>query len=309
MKPPEWVHAEQDFGHYLSATGKAPRTVQTYLSNLEMFWRFCCRYEISPLEADQRMVRTWITERLEQVSSNRVHNDLAALKHFYKWTACDHLRDDNPTTGARVKRAKLLPTKPLTGPEIAELVKAARDERERLVVLVLANTGLRISEMASLCAEQIDWQCGEIRIVGKGEKERRLAPPREIIDRLHAYCGMFPAGPIWLNKYTSQQLTANSLRRLIYEIAARAGIPDVHPHRLRSSFATQYIEQFADVQALQGVMGHESIETTSRYSEWTREKRGLRQMRSLDFGVRLTGSVLSARGETRMAGDRVDSGT
>lgn len=286
MKPPEWLCVDRDFGRYLSSTGRSPQTCRTYLTNLEMFRRFCARYEVTPIEADRRMLRAYLSERLDTVSSNRAHNDLVAIRHFYAFAIEDGMREDDPSIGAKVKRAATLPTKPLDVTEIDRLIAGCEDERERMIILVLAATGMRISELASLTADCIDWANGEIRIKGKGDKERRLAPRRDVLDRLHAFCGMFPEGPVWRNKYTSGQLTANSLRKVIYAIAARAGIDDVHPHRLRASFGTQYVEQFSDIQALQGVMGHSSIQTTARYTEWTKEKRGLRQMRELDFGIR-----------------------
>jgi site-specific recombinase XerD len=104
-----------------------------------------------------------------------------------------------------------------------------------------------------------------------------VIPPKDIIGRLHAFAGMFPSGPLWVSHW-GRALSGQQLRKIIYGIAAEAKLEGVHPHRFRAFYATQYIEQFKDIQALQGVLGHTSIETTSRYSQWTREARGAAQM-------------------------------
>ena len=123
--------------------------------------------------------------------------------------------------------------------------------------------------------------------MGKGAKERLIRPDPGVLSRLRAYLGMFPTGPIWLSQHRGQPLSAHQIRKILYEVADRAKVVGVHPHRFRSTFATAYIDQHGDIQALQGVLGHESIETTARYSEYTRLKRGLEQTSTLDLMRRL----------------------
>ena len=279
-----WGQTSRAFREYLITTGRSEGTAKTYCSNLSLFWTWCTHHECLPADVDREAVRSWLSERMNSVSSARAHNDLAALRLFYAWMKDIRHRDDDPTDNVRVKRRKSLPTEPLHADEMESLLAASRDERDRLIILMLAHTGMRISELASLRAEDIDWQRGTIRIFGKGDKERRLAPDPEVLNRLHAFCGMFPSGSIWKAKRSHQALSAHQIRKVLYDLAERAKLEDVHPHRFRALFATQYVEQFADIQALQGVLGHESIETTARYSEYTRERRGLEQMRSLKFG-------------------------
>jgi len=278
-----WATCSRDFGNYLRTTGRAEQTARTYISNLLGFYKWCVARETDARCVERMVVRRWLAEREQQVSAQRVHNDLAALRLFYAYAIEERWRDDNPTEGLRIKRRKMLPTEPLADSDLDALLAACIDERDRLMILVLAYTGMRISEMASLTAENIDWRSGIIRIVGKGDKERRLAPNPDVLRRLHAYLGMFPSGPVWISKKREAPLSAHQIRKIIYSIAARARVDGVHPHRFRSFFGTNYIRQFGDIQALQGVMGHESIETTARYTEWTKEQRGLDQMRQ--FGA------------------------
>ena len=280
----DWPSTARDFGRYLRTAGKAEGTCRTYVYNVAFFAQWCARHECSPQDADREYVRAWLSERLQTVTSARAHNDLAALKQFYRWLIEDRYREDDPTRNLRVKRRKSLPTEPLDGSELTALVEACTGERDRLMLLVLAYSGIRISELASLTAERIDWRNGEIVVLGKGDKERRIAPNAEIMNRLHAFCGMFPAGPIFLSQQMQRPLSAQQIRKIIYEVAERAKINGVHPHRFRSFFATAFVEQYGDIQALQGVLGHESIETSARYSEYTRERRAREMMRGLKLG-------------------------
>lgn len=275
-----WDSTSGPYTRYLISCGKSPNTARTYSSGVKMFWQWCSRYEMTPFDSSKSDLRDWVAYRHENVSPTRLHNDLAGIRLFYAWLKESGYREDDPTAGVRVKRGKRLPTKPLSREELDALMNAASSERDRLLILVLAHTGVRISELASINAEDIDWAQGLIIITGKGNKQRKLAPQMDVINRLHAFVGMFPSGPLWISRW-ERPLAAHQIRKLLYNVAKKAGVESVHPHRFRAFFATIYIEQFADIQALQGVMGHESIETTARYSEWTREQRGLDQMRRL----------------------------
>lgn len=278
-----WKATERYFREFLLSTGKSEATTKTYVSNLRLFWQQCGQYEITPYQADRRVCRGYIADRVQTVSASRAFNDLAAIRLFYKYLLEIRDRDDDPTEGIKVKRSKNLPTKPLLQNEIECLLAHCNCERDRLIILMLGATGARISELAGIHAEDIDWLTGLVIIRGKGDKQRLVAPRTDVLNRLRAYLGMFPSGPIWLSKVQCRPLSAHQIRKILYEIASEAKIEDVHPHRLRASFATAFIDQFGDIQALQGVMGHESIETTAKYSEYTRQKRGLDQMRRLNL--------------------------
>lgn len=281
MTAPEWNLGE-GFARYLLAIGKSPQTQRTYVSAAGLFCRWCQGRGLCPSDATRTDLHFWLQERRQSVSASRSHVDLAALKCFYRWHL-DLEEDEEPpiTRGAKVKRGRRLPTKPLSLEELRLLVQACDNERNRLIVILLAYTGLRISEFASLTSENIDWPSGTLEIVGKGDKERPLKPPAEVMGRLRSFLGFFHEGPLWLSLKANRPLSAHQIRKIIYDIARDAGIEDVHPHRFRAFFATYWMDHFGDIQALQSMMGHESVETTSRYSEFTKYRRGLEQMSQL----------------------------
>jgi site-specific recombinase XerD len=287
METPTWSAACQGFRDYLLTNGKSENTARTYLGSLSVFWESCLRYEGTPIDIERSALRAWLSQRLEAgISAARVHNDLVALRHFYAWLIDDRWREDDPTARLQIKRGESLPTKPFEEEELQRLVANCRLERDRLMLLMLACTGQRIAELAAMTAEDIDWSRGIVIVKGKGDKERQGAPIQALLGRLRAYLGMFPEGPLWLSN-RGRPLSAHQIRKIIYEIAARAGVDDVHPHRFRATFSVAHIEQFGDINALQSILGHANIQTTARYLEWTKEKRALDQMRRLNLASRL----------------------
>jgi site-specific recombinase XerD len=283
MEQPSWETCTRDFRNYLRSTGRSDETARTYLSNVSLFWRWCAQRETDPRTVNKQVVRTYIAERLDKVSSQRAHNDIAGLRIFFAMCREDGIRDDNPTDGVSVPRSKTLPTEPITWEEHDRLLAACTNERDRLLVLFFDYSGMRVSEMAYMQAEHIDWRRGSIKVHGKGDKERLITPNPDILRRLHAFLGMFPSGPIWLSRF-DRQLSAHQIRKILYTIAARARVENFHPHRARAFYATQSIKQFGDIQALQRMMGHASIETTARYTYFTRDERGQDQMRKFGAG-------------------------
>lgn len=277
----EWVEAKEKLRRFLITDEKTTETARTYVNNAGRFWRWCLIHELAPACADKAIVQEWLTERRAAVSSGRVHNDLAAVRKLYEWLLDIHAVEENPTIGLRIKRPKVLATPPLSPTEVGAMLASCRYERDSLIVLLLAYSGVRIAEFANMQEEHIDWDRGEIRIFGKGEKERLVAPSAEVMARLHSFLGLFHSGPIWRSIKRKRELKSHQVRKIIYRIAEEAGLTKVHPHRFRATFATEFMEQFGDLQALQDAMGHESIETTARYSESTRRRRSMEKMRRL----------------------------
>lgn len=280
----DWSTLAVPFRRFLITDEKTPETARTYVNNAGRYWRWCISHEACPETADKPIVQTWLAERRASVSSGRVHNDLAAVRKLYEWLMDTGASTVNPTAGLRIKRPKVLPTAPLEGIDVDQLLGACRHERDSLIVLLLVYSGVRITEFANMLPEHIDWRRGEIRIFGKGEKERLVAPAEDVMDRLRLFLGLFYEGPLWLSLRRKLPMSGHQIRKVIYRIADEAGLANVHPHRFRSTFATEFMEQFGDIQALQAAMGHESIETTARYAEYTKHRRGLEKMRRLQIG-------------------------
>ena len=149
---------------------------------------------------------------------------------------------------------------PLEEYEIEALKKACNSFEEALIVNVLLETGMRVSEFASLKADQISWQRDCITTIGKGGK-RRVIP-------------MSKATRFYLaehfKQHTKIKYGCRWLQKIVQKVAEKANIiKKVSPHVLRHTFAVCYLHRGGNVRALQGILGHSHIQTTDMYLNYS----------------------------------------
>jgi len=174
----------------------------------------------------------------------------------------------------------------LTGDEIQLLVKEAKKrrkgERDSLLILLLYQTGLRISEALSLTPSKIETFEGRsvLRVVGKGKKERVVALPERLADKLRSYA--------YQNNIKLDQrfFSINRQRawQILKEICGRAGIVKrVYPHLLRHSDAIERLRQTGNPKALQHHLGHASSLMVMRYLSTLTQEDSLRIQQQVEF--------------------------
>jgi len=146
--------------------------------------------------------------------------------------------------------------------------------RDSAILEVLYSAGLRVAEICSLNNGDIDFQASELRVVGKGDKERVALLGRPALRAVEAYLHKsrpeMVARPsetaLFLNRYGGR-LSARSIERLVKRYALKAGLdPNFHTHTLRHSFATHLLDGGADLRVVQDLMGHSSPATTQIYT-------------------------------------------
>ena len=149
--------------------------------------------------------------------------------------------------------------------------------RDRAILELLYDCGLRVSELTGLDTDRLDLPKLQVRVIGKGNKERRVPMTEEARERLHRYI----AGPRseWTSRrptpavFVSQRgkrLARESVYRLVRGWAQAAGLREhVTPHTFRHSFATHLLEGGADLRVVQTLLGHASISTTQLYTHLT----------------------------------------
>lgn len=276
-----------EYGRFLAT--KPVNTARTYFNAYSRFVAWCYEREIDPESCTRECVERWVGERLLYVSRSRAYNDVAALRYFFSWLLSRGARADNPAAGIVVKRDRSVPTRPLTTPDLQTLLDACSAvpqfsphagaiARDRVMLLVMGSTGCRVGELEAMRVEDFDARTGELRLRGKGSKQRLAVLPDGIALELAGLLFGRRAGPMWLSRW-GNPMSVEQLRKRVYAIAKRAGLASVHPHRFRAGFATSFIEETGDLQALQVILGHESVSTTARYTEYTKQRRALDLMR------------------------------
>lgn len=154
--------------------------------------------------------------------------------------------------------------------------------RDRAILELLFSTGLRVSELTNLDTDQVNTERGEFMVRGKGNKPRVVFLSGEASDFLGRYIRKRgPMKPLLTRSNKPKddpdgsdlRLTPRSIQRIIKKYAVRAGIvKDITPHTLRHSFATDLLQNGADIRSVQQMLGHASITTTQIYTHVTDQK-------------------------------------
>jgi len=261
----------------LARAGRSPRTVAGYAKDLVDFAAWMAgRYgeafdPKATLPEDLRDYRQHMLA-VRRAAPATVNRRVSALRAFFAFL---HARGEIPSNPAArlsgVRMSRPAP-KALSEPELRRLLREARrspNPLHRAVVLLLAHTGLRASELCALRLDDVilSERRGKIIVRGKGEKIREVPLNAEAREALRLWLSARPAVPddaIFVGR--RGKLTPSGVWRIIRECARRAGV-EAHPHTLRHTFATRLLrEAGADLVTVAEILGHESLNTTARYT-------------------------------------------
>ncbi len=218
-----------------------------------------------------------------KVSTQNYH--VIALRNFLKYMT----RRDIETLSAEKIEVGKNPTRQidfLTADEVERLLNAAKGEdlaglRDRALLELLFSTGLRVSELVNLDREILNLKRQEFSVRGKGDKIRIVFVSNTAKNSLEKYLNkrmdidqaVFVRMTKGLNVDADEEslrLTTRSVQRIVKKYALKAGIvKDVHPHTLRHSFATDLLQNGADIRSVQELLGHSDITTTQIYTHVT----------------------------------------
>lgn len=210
---------------------------------------------------------------------------ISSLRTFYKYLYRERKVEINPAMSlTNPKRAKSLP-KFLTPDEVEQILNNIKIEtpagyRNRTILELLWATGMRVSELAGLNFGDLNLVENEIRVFGKGSKERIVLITDRAKSFLERYIesarALVPKGydigepnensPVFINN-TGYRLQTKTIRNVINDVVEKISLPKhVTPHVFRHSFATRLIENGADLRVVQELLGHASISNTQIYT-------------------------------------------
>ena len=277
------------FGEYLAFERRcSAHTVLAYrrdLAGLQAFLGDQLGREPQLLDVTRLTLRSWLGS-LAKLAPASIARKLSSVRALYVFLGRAGEVRENPA--ALIQSPKLSRGLPLVlRPEAAaEVIETAADGaagqdpeqlRDRVMLELLYGSGLRVSELASLDLEAVSTRACEVRVLGKGRKERIVPMSGKALDAVERYLPRRAE----LRHPRTQQLDAKALLvtrrgkrlgvRRIQALVQRygalgAGRPDLHPHALRHSCATHLLEGGADLRVIQELLGHSSLSTTQRYT-------------------------------------------
>lgn len=286
----------EDFLSYLSAEkGLAENTLKAYGQDLSQFLTYCQVKKIIPLQVSLKQLRSYLASlRRDELSGRSIARKISALRQFYRFLLREGRIDKNPSELLMVMaRGRVLP-KHLSVEEIFALIAAAggenqREIRDRAMLEFWYATGCRISEVAGLTAEAIDWEASVVKVIGKGEAQRLIPLSRDAIVWCEKYRDIRHE---WIRSHNLREteiffltlngkgFTRQGIWKIVKKYARRAGLSrNVWPHMIRHSFATHVLQGGADLRAVQELLGHRSISTTEVYTHLDPENLKLMQFK------------------------------
>jgi len=182
-----------------------------------------------------------------------------------------HLARPKGRSRLRVREPRRLP-RGLDREETAALLSSFRTDRDRAIAGLMLFSGLRSAEVLALRVRDVDIPTGWVRVLGKGDKERRVPLDVDVAGLIQTY--LFAERPesdspalflVAKGRHRGQPLTAAGLRTVFRYHRERAGVPAGHPHALRHSFGTALAEAGVDLAVLQALLGHDHVDSSAAY--------------------------------------------
>ncbi len=258
----------------------SPHTILNYKLDLNDFEKFLGSVEPELGKIDYLTLRKYLAALKEKNLANRsVNRRLSTLRSFFKFLSREGLVKTNPILVlSSPKQEKHLPLF-LTEEEVTKLIdsvmpKDERGFRDRAILETFYSTGIRISELAGLGKDDIDFIGGIVKVMGKGKKERIVPIGDKAISALRDYLNKRSKDidAIFLNK-SGRRITTRGIRNIVGKYIRLAGMKHgVSPHTLRHSFATHLLNRGADLRSVQELLGHANLSTTQIYTHLTTDR-------------------------------------
>jgi len=271
---------------YLEVEKNASKyTVRNYTNDLLEFFNFVRNKGIDSLkDVNKQTLRAYLAHLMEQgKAKTSIARKLSAIRSFYRYLMREEMISASPAaTTVSPRLDKRLPSF-LTVDEAKRLVESPDlsqpyGQRDRALLELLYASGLRVSELVNINVEQVNLATNEIRVWGKGSKERVVLIGAPAARALTAYVnegrrellGEKKNNALFVNRYGGR-LPARRVQKIL-EKYARNIDKKVHPHVLRHTFATHLLDGGADLKVVQELLGHADLSSTQIYTHVTQSR-------------------------------------
>jgi integrase/recombinase XerC len=264
----------------------SPHTLVSYETDLDQFFQFLIDQYNAPTidQIGSMLIRTWLAGLKEKkISSKTINRKISALKSFFKYQLkSGGLKQSPMGTIIAPKVSKRLPMY-IEQKDMESMFKYMdfssdwQGRTERLVLLLFYSTGMRLSELLQLKESQLDAVQKQVKVVGKGNKERIIPVSAALIEQLAEYINQKPTKEIGVNQLFVTEKGKALQPRSVYafvkkRLSAVTTIEKKSPHILRHSFATHLMNNGAELNAVKALLGHSSLAATQIYTHTTIEK-------------------------------------
>ena len=254
---------------------RARNTLEAYRRDVGGLLGYYSEKGISVENSDRQHIMGYILLRRETLAPESAARLLASIKSFYKFLFLENITASDPAADIESPRLGEKLPRTLSEREVEMLTGAAVRPRDKLIIDLFYATGMRISELAALKVEDVDFESGWVRVFGKGSKERFVPLGKPALRLLEGYIRsqkLNPGSFVFSTGKRRGRMTRQGIWKIVKRCARAAGIGDkVKPHTLRHTFATHLLENGADLRSIQELLGHSNIDTTQIYTHINRK--------------------------------------
>lgn len=284
----------QLFMDYLRVERQYAEDTQTaYLADIKDFMAFLISTDeakqVKLTSVDDLTVRVYLSALYDRgISQKTIARKVSALRSFYQFMEANQLVTHNPFSGIHLKKAGRHLPRFFYHEELQALFKAAYEDqsvlglRNQVLLEFLYGTGARVSEMAELILAEVDQAARIVHITGKGDKTRIVPFGQFAAAALQQYLELSrpqlakkqaqPGLTLLLNQ-RGQAMTASGIEYVLKKLGEQAGFTQhISAHMFRHTFASDMLNNGADLRTVQQLLGHSSLSTTQIYTHVTTDK-------------------------------------
>ena len=254
-------------------------TVTNYRRDISRFMAFVEAQSVQEwVSLDEQHIRQFVSQVHRQgLGGKSIQRLLSALRRLFRFLLVNQRIQINPAANVKAPKSERKLPEVMHPQQIDHMLLLPENAdplsiRDFAVLELLYAAGMRISELIGLNLSDIDWQAGQIRVTGKGDKERICHFGKKAAKSLKKWlkCRELLANEGERAVFVSQRgqrLSASSIRVRIQKLCKEKGIDQrVYPHLMRHSFASHMLEASQDLRAVQELLGHEHLKTTQIYT-------------------------------------------
>lgn len=255
----------------LKLKGYSPNTLNGYTKDLDAFFKIINK---NAIDLDYKTINMYFLNLMSEDKAPRtIARHMAALRCLYKFLLKNEYIESDPTIKLESpKLAKRLPEY-LVDEQVHQIMEATNCLRDKCIIALLYSSGMRLNELWQLNRTDINWDKKEIKVFGKGSKERivpfneeaKLLLQQYLNERKDTDIGLFVSND-------NTRIGKRYIQKMVKQYGAKVGIAGVHPHLFRHSIASRLCQNDVPIQEIQEILGHESISTTTMYSHLNNTK-------------------------------------
>ena len=274
-------------------------TIQSYQTDLLQFENFLTKddNDKSVLENDNLIstnaIRSWIMTLTEsKISTRSINRKISSLRAYFRWVELNDLDFENPTLKIINPKTNYRKMSAIPENDMQTLLDSLRNEedfiafRNYLIILLLYATGIRQAELLSIKEGDISLMLRQIRIIGKGNKERIIPLGEEIISKITKYIDLKRRYNIeettLFTDEKGKRLSKFQLYSMVHKLLENIAVSEHSPHVFRHTCATHLVNEGANIMNVKSLLGHSSIQATEVYTHTTIEELKKEYKRSFD---------------------------